>query len=235
MMHKNIAIIKTGTTDSGLRKKVGDFEDWIIGFSGLPSDAFALLDLKTIPDWPLPQTFRAFIITGSHSNITDNPPWLPDLASYLRFAYGKKVAMLGICFGHQMLAHVLGGKVSDNPMGAEYGAVTVQVTEQGRVNPLFKNLPSSFAVFMSHKQTVIRLPTNARVLACSSLDKHAAFYLPPLVWGVQFHPEFTPEIMAWYLRQHYQINESEINLHLSSPVQATNIISEFIRLAIQRT
>ncbi len=227
---KPIAIIKAGTTDAHLREAYGDFEDWTARSTGLPGHAFTILNVQNIDKWQNTFSYSAIIVTGSHSDVTERLDWMPRLESFVRAAQQQGIPLLGICFGHQLLANAFGGRVENNPLGAEYGAVTVELTENGQNNALFKDVPQTFRAFMSHRQTVVRLPENAVRLAVSPRDKNAAFFLPPSVWGVQFHPEFDRRIMKHYLKNHYHISETDSSSYLSDTASATKIMHNFVSL-----
>lgn len=106
----------------------------------------------------------------------------------------KGKAVLGICLGHQLLASVLGGKVGMSLDTAEFGWSKITLTQAGAKDPLFKDIPSDFKAFEFHKDEVFLLPADAINLATSSLCTIQAFrYSPQPIWGVQFHPEISPE------------------------------------------
>ena len=115
---------------------------------------------------------------------------------YLRRAVGAKVPVLGICFGHQMLAQALGGRVDRNPLGREIGTVELERID---ADPLLDGEAEPYWVNMTHVDTVVDLPPGARVLARTALDRHAAIRFGELVWGVQFHPEIDGGVLREYV------------------------------------
>ena len=102
------------------------------------------------------------------------------------------------CFGHQLLAHALGGQVRDNPRGVEVGTVTTQFASTADTDGLCTGLVGAQAVQASHRQSVIRLPSGAIRLASSAKDPHHAFRIGRCAWGLQFHPEFDRRIVTAY-------------------------------------
>ena len=108
-----------------------------------------------------------------------------------------RTPVLGICFGHQLLAQALGGEVRRNPRGREIGTVRVQRVAD---DPLFAGLPRAFDVHATHVDAVVELPPGAEVLATTSLDDVAAFRVATVGQAVQFHPEFDADVMRGYLR-----------------------------------
>jgi GMP synthase (glutamine-hydrolysing) len=88
-----------------------------------------------------------------------------------------------------------------HPRGQEIGSVAVKRLAPALRDRLFKQLPSSFTVQVTHAQTVLALPAGATRLASNSHEANHAFRLGAHAWGVQFHPEFTPDIMRAYIRE----------------------------------
>jgi GMP synthase (glutamine-hydrolysing) len=120
---------------------------------------------------------------------------------------------LGVCYGHQLLAHAMGGVVGDNPTGKAFGTVSIRLNPQGRQNPLFEGTPETFAANVCHSQRVLKLPTHATLLASSEMDPHHAFVIGTRAWGVQFHPEFGGEILRLYIQRFADdLNDQGLNV-----------------------
>jgi len=199
---KPILIIKAGTTFPSLKSTVGDFDDWIISGTGKPRNAFIVSPVYENVPLPQPDYISALIISGSHENVTDNLPWMEKTSQWLHKAAAKQIPVLGICFGHQLLAHTFGGMVGFNPAGWELGNVRIRLNKPAEKDPLFSVLPLSFIVHASHAQTVLQLPPEAVALANSEMDKYHTFRLGKNIWGVQFHPEFNCQITKTYISHH---------------------------------
>jgi GMP synthase (glutamine-hydrolysing) len=119
----------------------------------------------------------------------------------MRLAVDGEIPLLGVCYGHQLLAYALGGEVGDNPHGKEYGSVTLRLSGEARQDPLFERLPASFTVQACHRQSVLTLPDASVLLASSDMDPHHAFAVGRRAWGVQFHPEFSVEVLRLYIQR----------------------------------
>jgi GMP synthase (glutamine-hydrolysing) len=208
-------IIKTGHTFHELKQSKGDFEDWIMRFWKHKED-FLIHDITRKRLRDIPASVRNIIITGSHSDVTDEEKWQENLIDFIHQAVQKGLPVLGICYGHQILAEALGGKVHDHPAGGEFGVAVIQKTDKAVHDPLFKELPNTFVGFVSHGQTVKQLPRGAQVLGKSTTEAYEAVRYKDQVWGVQFHPEFDPEITRFYLNYHHQNRPKGIFNNLDS-------------------
>lgn len=193
-----LLIIKTGSTFPELAARLGDFDAWVA--AGLKGAAFTV---SVDHDQSLPPHAQigGVVITGSPAMVTEQSAWMQTTADWLRTAVDTGLPVLGICFGHQLLAWALGGDVGWNPRGREIGTVPVRLTSPGENDPLLGALPPSFPAHVTHRQSVLRLPDGARLLASSEREPHQAFAVGATAWGVQFHPEFSAAAMRGYLEQ----------------------------------
>jgi GMP synthase (glutamine-hydrolysing) len=197
---KPIAIIKTGYTDATLLKNSGDFEQWIMGSAGLKPSQCLVINAQLQPEYPNFNQLSGVIITGSHDNVTDAKPWMKPLAKWLKSLPDKETPTLGICFGHQILASVLGGQVDYHPGGGEYGLIKVDIDSSKVPDGFFIQLPEFFYAFAAHGQTVNKLPPGAISFGFNSHDTNHLVQFTPLVWGCQFHPEFSSGTAMHYSR-----------------------------------
>jgi len=194
-----ILIVKAGTTFPSIRDSWGDFEDWIVDGMGVSSDRVSIVSACGGEDLPEVDSAPGIVITGSHAAVFDDEPWVARLAVWVRRAVERRVPLLGICFGHQILAHAMGGQVADHPRGPEMGTASISVTGDGREDPLVSCLPDRFDAFETHDQTIVRPPDGAVTLAANDHDPRQAIRIGDRAWGVQFHPEFTVEITRAYI------------------------------------
>lgn len=193
-----VVILKTGTTYPPIREQFGDFDTWFI--RGLPDTLdLSVVDVTTQPLPGHPGDWQGVIITGSPAMVSERPDWSENTAAWVRQAVESKVPVLGVCYGHQLLAHALGGEVGYHPEGRETGTHEVTLSDNASSDPLFSQLPRRFDAQLTHKQSVLRLPPEAILLGRSEFEPHQAFRVGPNAWGVQFHPEFTAPIMSAYL------------------------------------
>lgn len=196
---KPLVIIKVGDTFPALADTIGDFEHWIA--RGLCETELPLqvIDPRHGAPLPVPADIAGAVVTGSHAMVSDRAPWSERLAVWLRDAVAQEVPLLGICYGHQLLAHALGGEVDYHPQGIEIGSVRVTRTKAATADPLFARLPEEFAAHVIHRQSVRQLPPDAVLLAGNGFEPHHAFRIGETTWGVQFHPEFDHHAMGGYI------------------------------------
>ena len=236
-MKRPLLIIKTGSSIPSLVARRGDFEDWIAQGLGLPRAATIIVDVTKGETLPSPGAVNGIVIGGSHAMVTEHHAWSERTAQWLSGAVTTGVPILGICYGHQLLAYALGGEVGDNPNGREFGTVDVRLHANG--DPLFGELSTPIQAHVSHTQSVLRLPEGAQVLADSAMEPHAAIAFAPRVWGVQFHPEFDADIVRTYSRAYADVLRAEgqdpdqcLATCRDTPVGGT-LLRQFARLAKQ--
>ena len=125
---------------------------------------------------------RGVILSGSPSSVRDAQAPIPDLS-----AIKGRLPLLGVCYGAQYLAHAYGGEVEPAP-SREYGRAMLTVADAQ--DPLMAGLPSPTQVWMSHGDTITRVPDSYRIVASTEDVRVAAFRIEgEQTWGIQFHPE----------------------------------------------
>ncbi len=238
---KKILIIKTGSTYVNIKNQFGDFEDWIISGMEIDKSHVIIHNIQNNVKLKEPKSYTGIIITGSHSMVTDNEEWINSLSLWLGGAVKAGIPILGICFGHQVLAKAIGGKTDFNPKGREIGTKTVNLTKAAKEDELFRNCPDKFSVYEAHQQSVIELPKNAVILAQNEHDRHQAFVINNCAWGVQFHPEFNYDILRSYIdQQSGTLKEEGFNINslytsLKSTTDDIKILKRFLKIVESST
>jgi GMP synthase (glutamine-hydrolysing) len=232
-----VLIIKTGNTLESIPRERGDFEDWIMAGMGLPRTHFLICDVASGEQLPSLENIAAAVVTGSAAMVTDKPGWSEYAGAFLRDATNHELPVLGICYGHQLLAHALGGVVDYNPKGREIGTTRIQLTAAVKADPLFAGFPAEFAANVSHSQSVIRLPAAAEVIAANAFEPYQAVRFGKTAWGVQFHPEFSADIMQYYLAERRPallaegLNVPELQAKVAPTPVAESLLLKFAQLA----
>jgi len=233
---KPILILKTGRTFDAMSHEFGDFEDWIIAASGEAPGLFIVADgiEESIP--PLGR-LSGIIITGSHSMVTDGGPLVELWTQLVRDAVAQRLPLLGICYGHQLLAQALGGVVTDHPFGLELGQVEIELEAAAQDDPFFSVLPQKFPAYTTHLQSIHKLPDGAFVYGGNNHETRHLVRFAPAAWGVQFHPEFNQKIMRAYIGYQRPRLSSDDEMHgLREKVQplpeAGLLLHRFCQLAM---
>ena len=198
---KPVLIIKTGVTGKAAYAKAGDFERWIIDAKQDDASNFRVTEVFNGESLPDCETVAGAIITGSPAMVTDRLNWSEYTAEWLRQAVKSRLPVLGICYGHQLLAHALGGRVDFHPQGREIGTTVVTPLSSANDDTLFAEIKSPFTAHVSHMQSVVALPDGAIILASNEFDRHQAVKYSDRVWGLQFHPEFEENIILAYMEE----------------------------------
>jgi GMP synthase (glutamine-hydrolysing) len=194
-----LLIVKSGTTLPELAARRGDYENWIAAGMGLEPARVRVAAVYTDAALPAPDSLAGVVVTGSSAMVSERAPWSERAAAWLGSAALAGTPVLGICYGHQLLAHALGGRVARNPRGREIGTIDVRLQAAARGDALFAELAEPVRMQATHVESVLELPAGARWLASSAGDPHQAFAVGERAWGVQFHPEFDADIVRSYL------------------------------------
>ncbi len=231
-----LLIMKTGQTLTSLRAGGEDFEHWIISAMGLPASVTTTVAVHEDEALPPLADIAGIVVTGSPAMLTDGAPWNDVAAAYLQEAVQRALPVLGICYGHQLLAHACGGRVDYHPAGREIGTVPLRLHHSAHGDPLLAGVPADFVAHATHSQSVLTLPADATLLASSAHDQHHCFRIGESAWGVQFHPEFTAPVMRTYvlereaeLRGEGLAPEELLSGVVETP-EATQILRNFARI-----
>ena len=192
-----LLIVKAGDTLPDVAARRGDFDRWIgqaLALSSLPVETVNVHRDEALPP---PESVAGVVVTGSPAMVSHREPWSERTAAWLAEAFAAQTWILGICYGHQLLAHGLGGRVGPNPRGRQIGTVDVELDAQG--DRLLGDLPRNVRVQASHSEVVLEFPDGAIPLGRCPMDPLHACRLGDRVWGVQFHPEFDADIMRGYI------------------------------------
>ncbi len=204
-----ILVLKTGETLAPVKAVRGDFEKWITTDLVLPKRRVKLCEAYAGEPLPDISSVAGIVVTGSPGMVTDRPDWSERAAVWLaKIVDDDVVPVLGLCYGHQLLAHGLGGEVGKNPNGREMGTVELRMNVAGTTGDMLFG-GGTFPVHMSHVESVLVPPDGAVVLGETDIEPNAALRFGPRQWGVQFHPEFDADIMRRYVEARREIIRGE--------------------------
>ena len=237
-MIRKLAILKTGSKLDSMSDIEGDFEDWIQAGLHISREQMLVLDAQVQTVFPTPDLVKAVVITGSGAMVTEHSDWIEHCATWLRQCVVAEIPVLGICFGHQLLAYALGGIVDWNPCGLEVGSVSLSLHAAAQHDELFGHINQGCLVNASHRQSVISLPADAIRLGTTDKDANHVFRFGTRAWGIQFHPEFDARIIHKYI-DHYAdslLEQGEQKEHIAAAAQdtpqAASVLQVFAKLPV---
>lgn len=204
-MMKPVLILKMGQTLVDIGARRGGFEDWFA--KGLAVPTVSHDAQQSVPDSA--NNYAGIVITGSGSMVSHRESWSEQAAAWLAEAVAASVPVLGVCYGHQLLAHALGGEVGPNPHAREIGTKCLHLKKGYAQDPLLQTLTTPVFVQTSHLESVLSLPAGAKVLATTAQDPYHVLRFSDTAWGIQFHPEFDADIMRSYIELRHAVIQQE--------------------------
>lgn len=194
-----------GENAGGMAEKYGDHEQQFIDLFDPLLDASA----QAI-EWKVYYVLRdefpasadecdAYLVTGSRYGVYDALPWMIRLEEFIREIVSAKKRLTGVCFGHQIIANALGGKVKKVEQGFGIGMHEYKMVIPSEIEHLAQEgdfaLQTSFKVNVMHGDQVVELPETAEIIASSDFCEFAGLYYPEGVLTYQGHPEFDNEFI----------------------------------------
>lgn len=187
MTVSTIGILQTGVPPADLEARHGRYDGMVARMLG---DNFSIrtYDVQA-GEWPeRPEDHGAYVITGSPAAVYDDLPWIAPLQGFIRAAHGR-AKLVGLCFGHQVIAAALGGQVVKSEKGWGLGLHDYDVVARA---PWMDDDLHRVAVAASHQDQVIAPPEGVTVFASSAFTPFAGLaYAGGHAISVQFHPEFS--------------------------------------------
>jgi len=183
-----LGILKTGRPPSACIPQFGTYPEMFVRLLGPQAYDYSIfaVDEGELP--ASPTTCDAYLVTGAAAGVYDPLPWIGELKGFLNAAKGQ-AALVGVCFGHQVMAEAFGGRVIKSPKGWGLGEQEYRVLKR---EPWMDEGPT-FRLPGSHQDQVVEPPPNAEVIAANDLTPIGA-----LAWrdqpaiSIQLHPEFEP-------------------------------------------
>ncbi|MBE2277427.1 MAG: type 1 glutamine amidotransferase [Rhodobacteraceae bacterium] len=183
-----IGILQTGESPDALRADLGDYPDFfetLLAGRGLTFRRYAVLRMEFPADV---LECEGWLITGSRFGAYEDHAFIPPLEDFIRRAYAAHVPVVGICFGHQIIAQAMGGTVakfdggwSVGPTEYDFGGETLTLNAW-------------------HQDQVVGKPEGAQVIGTTAFCENAALLYDDRMFTVQPHPEFPPEFMVGLIK-----------------------------------
>lgn len=185
-----LTIIQTGEVPASLRSRFSPYAKMFESMFDRTAQGFDYQTIKVSEGAPFPNPadLDGIVITGSAAGVYDDLAWMEPLRDFVRKSYQQRTPMLGICFGHQIMADALGGDVRKSPKGWGLGRHVYDVAKRPR---FMQAAPQSMAVACSHQDQVLIAPAQAEVILASQFTPNAGLaYENGAALSFQPHPEF---------------------------------------------
>lgn len=216
-----ITIIETGRAPGRLNQDFPRYPDMFVSLlsgadGNLSFETVPLLDGARLPD---PATRAAVLITGSPFGVYDSTPWMEPLRAFIRAAAAARTPMVGVCFGHQIMADALGGDVRKSEKGWGVGRHSYQLLSK---RDWMEGAGGTVSLSASHQDQVITPPAGAVTLARSAHTDHAmlAYTEFPGI-SLQGHPEFSDAFVTalYSARRGVSLSDSQVDAAIASLAQ----------------
>ncbi len=201
-----IGILQTGRVASPLAERYGQPAQMFERFLER-ADRALVFETYNVLDNHFPDSIRdcdGWLITGSRHSVCEKLDWMVRLESFIREAYAARVPVVGICFGHQILAEALGGRVEKSAKGwgcgpHDYDLAGGGLAEPDRLEGSSKT-PSRLRIQAMHEDQVVVKPPRAAVIASSAFCPWAGLAYEDAALSFQGHPEFDNAFVAELIR-----------------------------------
>ncbi len=219
---KHVGILEAGRSPSEAEKFGTSPQRFIDYFSDQPDLIFSAFPVFETGTLPKITECDAFIITGSVHSVYDDLKWIGLLKNFVRKAVAANTPVLGVCFGHQLMAEAFGGRVEKSDNGRGIGVHEHFLTKPGK--EVFEGM-LSIRLMAAHQDQVIEPPVEGSLLATSSFCKYAAFSYRPSGLSLQGHPEISPDyerhiILKWQKDDPINTEKVEEALHILNSMQS---------------
>lgn len=200
-MPRRIAVLDNNPADSPLARRFpNDGEKVVAGLAPMrPAWRFDVWAAKRDELPPDPAAYDGWVLTGSVASANDAAPWVQRLEALLRTLHARRAPMVGFCFGHQIIAKALGGRVGPSPGGWRLGVAT---TRFAAAEPWMQPAQAAVTLFAAHQEQVLAPPPGARVLGGDDWAPVGALAAGDHVFTTQYHPELTREFLRGIVDEH---------------------------------
>lgn len=184
-----LGILQCGHTPDQVAAKYGDFDQMfqrLLAPFGYEFRVWNVVDME-FPDGP--EAADAWLLTGSKHGAYEDHPFIAPLEELIRAIHASGRRMLGICFGHQIIAQALGGRVEKFPGGWAIGRTSYDIAPLGEIT-----------LNAWHQDQVTALPQGAQVIGSNAFCTNAALVYGDAILTIQPHPELSPAIIKDYLK-----------------------------------
>lgn len=224
-----LGILNTCTPQDEVEFGTEEFESFQTMFAQVDHHLDLVEYRVTEGDFPAVDACNAYLITGSPKGVYDDEPWIAQLGDFIRAAYVARRKLVGICFGHQMLAQALGGHAAKSEKGWGVGLHQVEIRQ---FQPWMEPALSRGAFYYCHQDQVMQLPVEAELVAGNNFCPNGMFVIGEQVLGLQAHPEFSEGVVVkaidWVTETATDVNIAEAKATLSKGQPDNAIMAQWI-------
>jgi len=191
-----IGIFETDRLDHAIQEKHGSYSTMFQTLLSAVDDRL-VFETYDVVHFEYPENVTdcdAYLITGSKSSPYEDKAWMRRLEEEIRLLHAREKKLIGICFGHQLIAQALGGEVKKSDLGWGVGLATQHLMTE---KPWMGKVAKTFQILVSHQDQVTKLPPEAECIAGNDFCPNGGFQVGQHMLTFQGHPEFQPA----YLRQ----------------------------------
>ena len=215
-----LGILETDTLEPGIKEKYGSYAEMFQSLF-LSVDEQLAFKVYQVIEGEYPENIDecdAYLITGSKASAYDKKPWIKQLRDYIVALHKHRRKLIGICFGHQIIALALGGLTEKSEKGWTVGnSISTIEKEKPWMGNVITNAKKQFALLVSHQDQVTRLPVQAELIATNISCQNASFQIANHILCFQGHPEFSADYLNYLLNKRRDIiGEEKYNKAIDS-------------------
>jgi GMP synthase-like glutamine amidotransferase len=223
---KHVIIISCEPGLDEVRNEFGHAIEWIKYASNNSNIRFTSVDAYK-SEIPTFDEGDGWIITGSSASVYEDLEWIVELEEAIKRAHETEKPILGICFGHQLIAQALGGVVEKNPKGWELGSYPLKIVDSKSV--IFDKIIENDYYYNSHKDVVSKLPIGAYITAENEMGIQG-YQIGKQTFGVQFHPEFSHDVINKYVEVRSKMGANVIDSVVRKSQTSHLILGNFFKI-----
>ena len=204
----NIGLLLCDDVDPDAKEQYGNYSDMFqIGIDPDRS-SINLMPIRCFEGEPFPEKpvdFAGYVISGSKHGVYDDLPWIDDLLQFIRDCWDSRTRMIGICFGHQAIAHALGGRTEKSDSGWGFGIQPASVMDRQAWMTDYEALDDDdYNLVVIHQDQIVKMPPMFRTIATSHFCSNSMIAAGTTMLGIQGHPEFSADYCRFRADYRYE-------------------------------